>query len=122
MHPAVSLSSDLFWMWYPELVLVPDLSCSHSRDEDVSLGSGTPWELLRSPSRREPQQGQAPAQKGITFVVFTKTACALPGGDRLVPLYRKQLEKSEVMVRKISPSPYLRRYSSPQLSKASNHN
>lgn len=36
-------------------------------------------------------------------------------------LYRKQLKKSEVMVRKISLSPYLRRYSSPQPSKASNH-
>lgn len=86
--------------------------CSHSRSEDASLGSGislgAPQDTLAGESHG---RGRHQCDRESLLLSVTKTPCALPGGNSLVALYRKKLENSEVMVRKISPSPYFRRHS-----------
>lgn len=86
--------------------------CSHSRSEDVSLGSGislgAPQDTLAGESHG---RGRHQCDRESLLLSVTKTPCALPGGNSLVALYRKKLQNSEVMVRKISPSPYFRRHS-----------
>lgn len=63
----------------------------------ISLGASQDTLAGESHSR-----GRHQSERELLLLSVTKTS-ALPEGNRLVALYRKKLENSEVMVRKISP-------------------
>lgn len=87
MHPAISLSSDLWafgchflsWFWF--LIHPAAPHCSHSRSEDVNLGSGMslggPQDTL---ARESHGRGRHQPERESLLLSVIKTSCALPEG------------------------------------------
>lgn len=100
-----------FWMPYPELVLVPDSShCSSSLGPSWCVWGCEPvlCDLLERLSECPGRRDSHATWKGNFFCrVLLKQPVLWWAGNRLVSLGRKQVEKSELLVRKIPTSPDL---------------